>query len=391
MATGGRIALGLRVTLLAASAIFLAPATAVAQSCSPNDWWNAIQSAASVITSGACASACSDGVGCAAAGAIAASLGGVSADASQATVNQFCSAVQTAINDAQNAGGDVGTIQSLLSQVGISSQSVTGPILSALNGIGDPLNVAECGCQLENGIGQLGGALLGCLQTAICGLQEDLGWGACGCTPPPPTAANCTPPPVCISNPGDPQCGNVIYGNPQTNPPPVNVTQLSNGGTFVLDNVDGWDGHSQTCTPDSYCYCPSPLILKKTPVPYFGDGTVMYSCACPPNTTASATSGPGAEICICNVTKQVAVPPVKSEYNPDGSDCPIPLTGIPCPQAGQVRMNGQCVTPCSNPNEGMTMDGACCDPNQVTACGQCCPPGSTPEPNGTCFTPGQAQ
>ena len=370
-------------------AALLPAAPARAQSCSPGDWWNAIQSAASVITSGACASACSDGVGCAAAGAIAAGLGGVSADASQGTVDQFCGAVQNAINNAQNAGGDIGTIQSLLSQAGINSQSVTGPILSALNGIGDPLNVAECGCQLENGIGQLGGALLGCLQTAICGLQQDLGWGPCGCTPPPPVAASCTPPPVCASNPGDPQCGNVIYGNPQTNPPPVKVNHLSNG-TFVLNNVDGWDGHSQTCTPDSYCFCPSPLVLNDTPVPYFGDGTVMYSCACPANTTPAAPSGPGAEICICNQTKLVAVPPVKSEYNPDGSDCPTPLTGIPCPQAGQVRMNGKCVTPCSDPTMGMTPDGACCDPNQVTACGQCCPPGQHPV-NGTCVGPGPIQ
>jgi hypothetical protein len=43
------------------------------------------------------------------------------------------------------------------------------------------------------------------------------------------------------------------------------------------------------------------------------------------------------------------------------------------------------VKPCTSSSEVMTPDGTCCDPNQVTFCGQCCPAGKVPDPaNGTC-------
>jgi hypothetical protein len=398
MATGRRVAVTVRGALLAAVVMLVSLAPAWADGCSLQDLWNGIEATASAITSGACASACSDGVGCGAAAAIATSLGGVAADSSQGTVNNFCNAVQTAINDVQNAGNDATSIQNALSQAGINAQDVAGTILGALNGIADPLNAAACGCSLEQGVGQLGGDVLSCMQSAICGLQEDLGWGGCGCTPPPPVAGNCSPSAAACgdynANQNSPECQNAIYGRLGDNPPPVVTQQLSNG-TLIVNVVDGWDGHSATCSPDSYCFCPSPMQVVAVPN-YQADGGntnngyVIYVCECPPGTKAAQQSGPGADVCLCDNTGLPAVPPVKSTTNPEASICPIPLTGIPCPN-GEQYLGGKCVKECSNPNEGMTIDGACCDPAHMTSCGICCPPGTTPEPDGSCFSPGPIQ
>jgi hypothetical protein len=387
MAIGRYIASKVCAAFLVAAATVLPLAAANADGCSLQDLWNGIDGTISAVASGACASACSDGGGCVAAAAVATGLGGVATDSSQGTVDQFCNAVQNAVNNAQNAGSDISAIQNALSQAGISSQDVTGPILGALNGLTDPLNIAECGCSLEHGIGQLGGDVLACLQDVICDLQQAVGLGPCGCHPPTPVAANCAAPTYCADSPAEankPECQGVILGSP-SNPPSYIVH-----GQVVVDVVDGWDGHSYWCSPDRYCFCPPPLTLAPIPVNYLGDGTVMFTCQCPGGSAPAAKTGPGAEICICQNTGLVAVPPVKTTTNPEASPCPIPLTGIPCPN-GQTRINGNCVTPCSDPTQGMTTDGACCDPSQVTSCGMCCPPGTTPEPNGTCLPRGVAQ
>ena len=306
MMMGQRSAEILRSALLAVALASLSLTSALAQSCSPQDWWNALSTAGSVFTSGACASACADsaGAGCEAAIAVGAGLGTVAAGTNQGNVGSFCSAV----TNAQNAGGDVSTIQGLLSQAGISSQNLTQPIVDALNGIANPLSVAQCGCQLEQGIDALGGQLVACLQTAICGLQRDLGWGGCSCTPPAPVAANCSAPSYCATSAAasnNPECSGILLGAP-SNPPSVTTKQLANG-TFILNNVDGWDGKSQYCTPDTYCFCPAPLTLAQIPVSYSGDGTVMYTCQCPSNTKPLAPSGPLSQVCICNNTGLPAV------------------------------------------------------------------------------------
>jgi hypothetical protein len=391
MMIGQSIASRVSAAVFAGAAFVMSVTAGLADGCTPQDLWNGLESATSAITSGACASACADGGGCIAAAAVAAGLGGVATDSSQGTVDQFCNAVQTAVNDAQNAGGDLSAIQNLLGQAGISSQGLVGPILDALNGLGDPLNIAECGCSLEHGIGQLGGDVLACLQDAICGIQEGLGLGGCSCHPPAPVAANCTAPAYCANSPADanrPECQGAIYAAPSN--PPSDIIHQQPNGTLVVDIVDGWDGKSYWCSPDLYCFCPSPLTLAQIPVNYLGDGTVMFACQCPDKTHPAAPSGPGAGVCICNDTGLVAVPPVKSTTNPEAVACPLPLTGIPCPN-GQTRLNDKCVTPCSDPTKGMTTDGACCDPSQVTSCGMCCPPGTTPAPNGTCIPRGVAQ
>ena len=391
MGAGQSIAARVSAAVLAAAAMLLPLTAAKADNCSVQDLWNGIDSTVSAVASGACLSACADGAGCVAAAAVAAGLGGVATDSSQGTVNQFCSAVQTAVNDAQNAGSGVGAIQNALGQAGISAQDLTGPILGALNGLADPLNIAQCGCSLEQGLGQLGGDVLACFQDVICGLQSDLGWGGCGCHPPAPVAANCAAPAYCADSPAQanlPECQGVIMEAPSN--PPSYFTHTTQNGEVIVDVVDGWDGSSYWCSPDRYCFCPDPLKLTPVPVNYLGNGAVMFTCQCPGGTTPAAKTGPGAEICICQNTGLVAVPPVKSTYNPEAVACPIPLTGIPCPN-GQTRINDKCVTPCSDPTKGMTTDGACCDPTQVTSCGMCCPPGTTPEANGTCMPPGKTQ
>jgi hypothetical protein len=53
--------------------------------------------------------------------------------------------------------------------------------------------------------------------------------------------------------------------------------------------------------------------------------------------------------------------PGGNNLNPTHSICPVPLTGVPCPVAGQIRVNNnKCVVPCTKPGEVMTPDGVCC-------------------------------
>jgi hypothetical protein len=367
---------------LLAAAMFAA-ASARADNCSVDDLWNAIENTASAVGSTACASACADtaGAGCTAAAAITAALGGVAASQGQGAVDGFCNQV----NNAQNAVGDVGALQSWANAAGLSID-----LGSLLGSIGDPLSIAQCSCSLEQGIGQLGSGVLSCMQDAICDIQQAVGWGGCSCQPPPPVAANCTPPPSCVGDNTLPGCDNAIYGritNPPDYPPGQVVKQLSNG-TLVIDVTDGWNGSSQFCAPDRYCFCPSPMNLVPVSNDYMNGGNpnngyVIYYCQCPQGTHAAASSGPLAEVCICDSTGLAAVPPVKSTVNPTASICPIPLTGIPCPN-GQVNVRGKCVAPCAN-NQVRTPNGVCCSPAEVTACGTCCPPGTVADlANGTC-------
>jgi len=366
----------------------LASTIAARADCSVGDFWNAIENSVSSIAD-QCAAICADtgGAGCVAAGAITAGLGGVSAEAGSGKVADFCNEVST-------IGGDVNALQQWANAAGISID------LSSLQGSGvpDPLSVLQCSCSLEQGISQLGGDVLSCMQDAICSLQQDLGWGRCGCHPPLPVAANCTPPPGCVQNNTLPGCENAIYGAP-SNPPGQIVKQLSNG-TMVIDVTDGWDGSSYWCSPDYYCFCPSPMQLVAVPNDYENGGTpangnVIYYCQCPnlgpgQTTHPAAPSGPMAMVCICDNTGQPAVPPVatvngpnSNNTNPTGSICPTGLTGKTCP-AGQVNVGGNCVVPCSS-GQVMTPDGTCCNPNGVTSCGACCPPGTSPNlSNGTC-------
>jgi hypothetical protein len=362
----GRIATGLGFALLAAAA----PALARADGCNFGDVVSAIENTVSSLSSGACGAACAEGgVGCVAAAGIGGALGGVASSQGQSSVDNFCSQLSTGV-------GDVGAIQSWLQAAGVGAD-LLNDIVSL--GAGPLVSVAQCACDLEQGVGQLSGEAGSCLSGAICGLQQDLGFGGCSCTPPPPVAVD---------------CGAIVFDN---NYPPSARLDTTSNGTLVTDLVTGWDGHSQYCSPQQYCFCPSPMqlsppqpdyqLLGSDPWPCIGQTDYYcawtYSCQCPQGTQPAAQSGPMAQVCICASTGLAAVPPVKSEYNPTGSICPLPLTGKLCPK-GQVNVGGNCVAPCSN-NEVMTPSGTCCDPTQVTSCGTCCPAGTVPNLTlGTC-------
>jgi hypothetical protein len=404
MTTGRRIAVRVGAALIAAAALLIVmPLGAARADCSFNDFLNALENAGSAITSSACDAAYASGVGTTVVVGVGGALAGVAADDPSA-LNQICQQIQNLTSNLGNAQNDVGTIQNILNQYPAAAGALQ-TVQDALGGVADPLSAAACACDWVQGVGQLGGAALSCLQDAICGLQQDLGWGGCGCTPPTPVQANCTPPiELCTGysgNPSDPQCQNAIYGQNGVNPPPTVVQQTANG-TIVIDVTDGWDGSSKYCSPDRYCFCPSPMVVVAVDnlIADGGNaanGYVMYVCECPnasnsklgagQTTHAAGSSGALAEVCICDSTGLPAVAPTKSTTNPTGSICPIPLTGIPCPQ-GEIRVGSKCVAPCTSTSEVMTPDGTCCDPNAVTPCGQCCPAGTVANlSNGTCTPP----
>ncbi|MGH6684079.1 MAG: hypothetical protein ACRECA_09205 [Pseudolabrys sp.] len=306
--------------------------------------------------------------------------------------SNICSAVQNAFNNLTNGQNDLGALTNVLTQAGLDAGAIKS-LIGLVSSAADPLAVASCACQLDQGIGQLGGDIVACIQGALCDLDAAIG-SPCHCSPPPPMLANCFPPvgtctDYSTSDPAkNPACQNAIYG--KLNDPsavPVTVTPEANG-TLVTYGTD------ENCAGDMYCFCPSPMtVVAETN--YYADGGntnngyVMYACECPQTpvpTKAAGTSGGLEHVCLCP-NGQVAVPPVKSVTNPEGTDCPTPLTGTPC-ASGQINIGGKCVTPCSNPSEGMTADGACCDPNQMSSCGMCCPLGTTPDPaTGSCIPP----
>ena len=305
--------------------------------------------------------------------------------------NQICNAV----NDVNNAG-------SWVSQIPQGLQTALGSL--------NPIDFATCACSLYQGIGQLPNEVVSCIQDLICGVSElfNLGNPCQTCQQPPPVAANCTPPANCVDyriHPNDPKyaaCNDPNYslleyntGGPNQGYFPVQVNQQPDGSTIIIEGLDS--GSFTTCAPGEYCVCPSPMTF--VPVqeynPSGNDGWYYATCQCPATTKALRPSGPLAYVCICDSTGLPAVPPDWGKSNgPNGNDlnptrsiCPTPLTGVPCPIAGQIRVSGnKCVAPCTKPGEVMTPDGTCCDPNNVAACGQCCPNGMVPNPaNGTCM------
>lgn len=338
------------------AALVAAPGAARADGCDFSDIWNAVDNTVTSIASGACAAACAEGAGCAAAGVLAGGLGVYAAAQGQGAADNFCNQLNTTITDLNN-------LESWLNGAGIDSG-----VVSALAGAADPISAAQCACDMEQGVGQLTSSLGACLVDLFCALPLS----NCPCTPSPPQLVDCSQ-----------------IMNENSNPAPAQVTSVTNG-TLVVAAF-------QTCSP-TYCFCPSPMVLGENPISTNGscgwpcqnswwcDCGWTYSCQCPQGTTPAASSGPLSQVCICNDTHLVAVPPTPTPYNPGGQICPIPLTGLPCPQ-GQVNFKGNCVPACAS-NQVRAPDGHCCDPTQVSSCGTCCPPGWQPNPtDGTCSTP----
>jgi hypothetical protein len=375
MATGRRIALNVSVTLFAAAAVLLPTAAWADQSCNIGDILNAAGNSFGALTSTACDATYATGaVGITAAGTIAAGLGVLAATGNGDTVSSAC-------NDLNTATDDIAALASWLQAANISQDVVSA--IASVPGL-DPLNVAECACSIEQGVSQLVSDLGNCL----CDLVNWIPGVNCNsCTPPPPIQANCALPTTCFVNSSDPACqtSNTIPGCITVAGVTVCPGHEQDGptGAFVSEQVG-----DPNCPTLLYCFCPKPLVPTWTSVPPLPPSfssptdTGVFTCACPDGTYQAGTAA-GVPVCLCDYTNQ---PPQVAD-TPQGR-CPINLLGS-C-QPNQIVVNGKCVTPCSDPSMGMTPDGACCDPSQVTACGQCCPPGTRPV-NGSCVGPGQIQ
>jgi hypothetical protein len=402
MATGGRIALRLWLPLLATIGVLLPIAPARA-GCSLDDLLNAVANTVESIGSSSCAAACDTGAGCGAAVGVTAALAGVATEANQASVNTFCSDISNLIQQVNKGSDDANSVVNALQQATNSSigQDLLDDLSSAVGSVADPLGVAQCACSVEQGLGQLGSAFGACLQDFLCAGDALLG-NPCTCQAPAPLTADCAQSNITCGNfnDADPACAGgsassptIVSGqNGQTIPGYVGVSQQTNSsGTIVIGGGSGSDGHGH-CAPTFYCFCPAPMKAVWTQdtvqndnqgVPAGTSGWYIFSCQCPSGTHAdpSGKTLAGISACLCDNSNQTA------NFAPDsfGGMCPQPN----CP-TGQIRLsgNGKCVTPCSNPSEGMTLDGACCNPAQMTSCGTCCPPGTTPDPaTGTCLPP----
>jgi hypothetical protein len=399
MAMGGRIALH-AAALLGAIALLIA-ATPARAGCSLDDLLNAVANTVESVGSSSCAAACSDGAGCGAAVAVTAALAGVATDDSQGAVNSFCSDVQNIINQVNNGSDNANTVVNALQQATGSQigQDVLNELSAAVSAVADPLGIAECACGVEQGLGQLGSDFGACLQDFLCAGDALLG-SPCSCTPPPPILANCQQSNTeCGSfTDADQAClggGNnsptLLAGpNGATIPGYVPVTVSTNAsGTLVTGGGSGSDGQGH-CAPVFYCFCPAPMVPTWTfdypwvinngwnvDAPQF----YIFSCDCPSGTHAAPNQVSGLTSCLCDNSNQPA------NFSPDNLFGMCPPAACP---AGQVRLSpsSACVTPCTDPSEGMSFTGACCNPAQMTSCGTCCPPGTTPDPTtGSCNSP----
>ncbi|TQF34912.1 hypothetical protein UNPF46_27435 [Bradyrhizobium sp. UNPF46] len=374
------------VFAIAAMILLASPARA---GCNPSDIFNATKQSVSGLSD--CASACATGAGCAAAAAATGILTEIAASAGQGVVNSFCSQVQ---------GNAIQILGSLQSAGGSSiGQNLLDKFADALTAVGSPATVVQCACQTEQGVGSLGSDLGQCMEDVLCWLQGVLG-DSCDCERPPPAIVSCPSidvkkcledhdysgvwNPACIPsagivncNPNWQQCGYEGYS------PSVAKLQTPEG---TLAEALPATAEGTGCYGASYCFCPVPMNPTWHQVPNPGGDLprFMFTCDCPydPNdpdhqTHPGALMANGISSCLCNNTNQ----PANFGFAPFGM-CPPAA----CP-AGQTRLglNGACVTPCSDPSQGMAFDGSCCSPAQMSSCGQCCPPSTVPDPkSGSC-------
>jgi hypothetical protein len=399
------IAFSASLGLLTAAAV-LTPSDPARAGCSAGDLLNAVVNTVTTVATGSCSTACDNSATCGIAVWLTAALAGVATDDSQAAVDQFCTAMKNVITPVKTGASDAQSVIKGLQKVDPSlAQDVLSELSSVLSDVSDPVSAALCGCAAEQSLSQLGAAFGACLEDFLCAGDAALGH-PCTCTAPPPVLANCAQSNAnCNYNNGDAACQGgtaafptLIAGQNGTPIPPYTpVTQTQNStGTLVTGGGSGSDNNGH-CAPTYYCFCPAPMQGKWVSDQAFNDsngipvgnngqptsGWFIFACECPSGTHADpsgATTG-GVSVCLCDNSSL----PANFATDAFGGMCPPPNCA-----AGQVRHNGNgnCVTPCSNPSEGMTFDGACCNPAQVTSCGTCCPPGTTPDPaTGTCIPP----
>lgn len=353
--------------------------------CNLTDIFNAAKQSATGLSD--CAAACANGVGCSAAMALGGALTGVAAQAGQGTVNSFCSQVQ----------GGIAKALGYLNSVGGIGTDLLGEIADALNAVSSPVEVLKCACGTEQGGDSLGSDLGECIEDGLCALSGVFG-DPCGCpAPPPPTVANCASIDVkkCEDNSSysgyfKPACiPSGSFGATCPTPPCWDPYAAWDGTLLVLTTSSGtylstvppW-AEGECNSGQQSCFCPKPMnpVWKEVPNPDSSDPAYAFACDCPDGTHPGALMpNNGISSCLCDGTNQ----PANFGFAPFGM-CPPPK----CP-AGQTRLgsdpNSPCVTPCSDPSQGMAFDGSCCNPAQMTTCGKCCPPTTVPDPtSGTC-------
>jgi hypothetical protein len=349
--------------------------------CDPGDIFDAAKQTYSAVSD--CKSACSNEASCAGAIWLAAVLSGIATEGGQNKVDSFC-------NQAQ---GSASQILGKLETIGGSSigQEVLGQVASLLNSVGSAAMVVKCACETEHAGASLDSSFGSCMEDALCWLQEQLGGGSCYCTRPPPAIARC----AAIAEQCRqvtymewwryPECQNIAAPNSiiNTNPDGKNSGYMddwrstlsistSSEGTLIEQLPPTAEGTG--CGGVRYCYCPAPMKPDWVLIPNPGSGQNLYvfACECPDKTHPGAVMPNGISSCLCDNTNQ----PANFGFAPFGM-CPPPA----CP-AGQTRLGGDdnspCVTPCADKSQSMAFDGSCCNPAQMTNCGQCCPPDTVP-------------
>ncbi len=373
--------------MFAAMILFASPARA---GCDLGDIGKAFYG--TLVATSDCKSVCESQESCAAAVALDIALAGAAIQGSdtgkgQALVNQFCKEAQG------TADQIVGTLNTIFGNV--IAEKVLGDLSAQLSSVGSAAKVVKCACETEQSTNSLGSGVGECIEDALCwaGIQ-------CDCKRPPPQTATCASidvkkckedhdysgiwNPACIPNgsiancnPNWQQCGYAGYG-------PSVAKVESPEGTLAVQLPPTAEGTG--CDAVQSCFCPAGMnpTWHEVPNPGSGDHRYIFSCDCPydPKDPDHQTHpGPllpnGISQCLCNNTNQ----PANFGFAPFGM-CPPPA----CP-AGQTRLSldGECVTPCADPSQGMAFDGSCCNPAQMTSCGQCCPPTTIPDPKtGSC-------
>jgi hypothetical protein len=365
------------------------PARADGPSCSLQDLGNDAQNTYNGFVNGQCGGALDDPVAAALTLYLTTLVGGMGSQSAS-----FCQMVSDVSNWTNNAQQNINNASSALNKADPSGQlakQFDGAINSVSGALTDAAGIESaftCACSVTASLGQLFGDLGSCVQAGLCDFANAVHSvipGIQGCSGPPDvTWVNCMQSPCSGSGlsyncngPGGlmpMDCGSVpcTTGNGSVQCQPAGDGQICG---IVIGGNDSGGANIVACS------CPAPRqITQHTGVDGSGDSWPYFTCDCPAGTSAAGVG------CLCDTTHLPPQPVgVVTVINPEGAACPPPFLGTPCP-SGQINLGGKCITPCSNPADGMTQDGTCCNPSQVTSCGMCCPPGTTPDPsNGTCI------